>query len=139
LRCLWPLATLVTPNLDEARRLLGRQIRDPDEIHDAARALGDLGKSAVLLKGGHRHGDPIDVLFADGQLHELHASRVVTAHTHGVGCTLSAAITARLALGHELLEACVLAKRWLSSALARAPGIGGGQGSVNHREPLPDA
>jgi hydroxymethylpyrimidine/phosphomethylpyrimidine kinase len=137
-RRLLPLAALVTPNLDEAAVLLGRAIRDPEDIHDAARALARLGAGAVLLKGGHRRGDPIDVLYVDGQLHELHARRVVTAHTHGVGCTLSAAIAARLALGHGLLEACVLAKRWLTCALESAPAVGAGQGSPNHLEPLPE-
>jgi hydroxymethylpyrimidine/phosphomethylpyrimidine kinase len=135
---LFPLASVVTPNLDEARLLLGRAIRDPDDIRDAARALVQLGARAVLLKGGHRVGDPIDVLCIGDQLHELHAPRVVTRHSHGVGCTLSAAIAARLALGHDLLEACVLAKRWLTRALASAPGVGGGQGSVNHLAPLPE-
>jgi hydroxymethylpyrimidine/phosphomethylpyrimidine kinase len=137
-RSLFPLATLVTPNLDEARLLLGRPIRDPDDIANAARALCELGARAVLLKGGHRHGDPIDVLCSAGQLHELHAERVHTQHTHGVGCTLSAAIAARLALGHDLLDACVLAKRWLTRALASAVAIGGGQAGVNHLEPLPE-
>jgi hydroxymethylpyrimidine/phosphomethylpyrimidine kinase len=135
-RLLLPLATLITPNLDEARRLLGRPIEDPSGIRDAARELGELGARAVLLKGGHRHGDPIDVLYAAGELHELHGPRVHTVHTHGVGCTLSAAIAARLALGHDLLEACTLAKRWLTRALASAAAVGGGQGCPNHLEPL---
>jgi hydroxymethylpyrimidine/phosphomethylpyrimidine kinase len=135
---LFPLASVVTPNLDEARVLLGRPIRDPDDIPDAARALVQLGARAVLLKGGHRAGDPVDVLCIGNQLHELHAPRVVTRHSHGVGCTLSAAIAARLALGHDLLEACSLAKRWLTRALTSAPGVGGGQGSVDHLAPLPE-
>jgi hydroxymethylpyrimidine/phosphomethylpyrimidine kinase len=136
---LLPLATLVTPNLAEAAWLLGQPIRDPGDIVAAARALAQLGPSAVLLKGGHRAGDPVDVLCVGDQVHELHAARVVTLHTHGVGCTLSAAIAARLALGCDLLEACTLAKRWLTCALSSAPGIGGGQGSVNHLAPLPEA
>lgn len=135
---LLPMATLITPNLAEAALLLRRTIRDPDDINAAARALAQLGPGAVLLKGGHRSGDPIDVLCIGDQLHELHAPRVVTQHTHGVGCTLSAAIAARLALGCELLEACTLAKLWLTRALSSAPGVGGGQGSVNHLAPLPE-
>jgi hydroxymethylpyrimidine/phosphomethylpyrimidine kinase len=134
---LLPLARLLTPNLPEAARLLGRDIRDPEGIPDAARALADLGPQAVLLKGGHRRGDPIDLLFEGGQLHELRSARVDTPHTHGVGCTLSAAIAARLALGCELLDACGLAKRWLTRAIETAPAIGGGQGSVNHFADLP--
>jgi hydroxymethylpyrimidine/phosphomethylpyrimidine kinase len=136
---LLPLATLLTPNLDEAELLLGRPVRDASQIVDAARALRRLGPRAVLLKGGHRAGDPIDVLCTADEVYELRTQRVVTRHTHGVGCTLSAAIAARLALGHELFEACALAKRWLVRALASAPGVGGGQGSVNHLAPLPHA
>ena len=137
-RQLLPLATLLTPNLDEAGLLLGRNVHDPCDVVDAARELVTLGPKAVLLKGGHRAGDAVDVLCVAGEVYELHAPRIATRHTHGVGCTLSAAITARLALGHELLEACCLAKRWLTLALERAPGIGAGQGAVDHLAPLPD-
>jgi hydroxymethylpyrimidine/phosphomethylpyrimidine kinase len=133
---LLPVARLVTPNLDEASALLGRPVRSAAQIRDAARALVDMGAQAALVKGGHREGEPIDVLCVGGELHELHGARVATRHTHGLGCTLSAAITARLALGQDLLSACVGAKAWLGRALASAPGLGHGQGPVNHLEPL---
>ncbi len=133
---LLPLAALVTPNLDEAAALLGRPVASAAEIRDAARALVDLGAQAALVKGGHRAGDPIDVLCTGGELHELHAARITTRHTHGLGCTLSAAITARLCRGEALLPACIAAKAWLTRAIASAPGLGHGQGPVNHLEPV---
>ena len=134
---LCPLATLLTPNLDEASLLLGRSLRDPDDLEQAARALLAFGSRAVLLKGGHRRGEPIDVLCDAGEVTLLRGRRIATPHTHGVGCTLSAAIAARLALGHALREGCELAKEWVTRALETAPGIGGGQGALNHRAPVP--
>jgi hydroxymethylpyrimidine/phosphomethylpyrimidine kinase len=133
---LLPCAALVTPNLDEAALLLGRSVSSAAEIHDAARALVDLGAHAALIKGGHREGEPVDVLCIGGAIHELYARRIDSPHTHGVGCTLSAAITARLALGAGTLEACRLAKEWLTRAIASAPRLGHGQGAVNHLEPV---
>ena len=136
--CLFPLATLVTPNLDEVELLLGRGVRERSEINRAARELRDWGARAVLVKGGHRQGAPIDVLCLEGDVYELHAPRVATRHTHGVGCTLSAAIAARLALGEDPLQACALAKEWLTRTLATAPGVGAGQGAVDHLVPVPE-
>ncbi|HEX7480555.1 MAG TPA: bifunctional hydroxymethylpyrimidine kinase/phosphomethylpyrimidine kinase [Polyangiales bacterium] len=133
---LLPLARLVTPNLDEAAALLGKPVTTAAQIEDAARELVDLGAQAALIKGGHRQGAPVDVLYVGGDLHELHGTRIATRHTHGLGCTLSAAITARLALGQDLLGACIAAKAWLARAIASAPGIGHGQGPVNHLEPV---
>jgi hydroxymethylpyrimidine/phosphomethylpyrimidine kinase len=136
LRRLVPLATLVTPNLEEAAWLLGRSVQTADEIAAAGRAFLELGAAAALIKGGHREGDAIDLLCtADGSL-ELHAPRVVTRNTHGVGCSLSAAITARLAQGEALVDACRAAKRWITEAISSAPNIGSGHGPVNHFAPV---
>ncbi|MET0390364.1 MAG: bifunctional hydroxymethylpyrimidine kinase/phosphomethylpyrimidine kinase [Polyangiales bacterium] len=135
---LLPRAALVTPNLDEARLLLGRALETPEEIAAAARELVDLGAGAALIKGGHRVGEPIDVLYTGSELIELRAERVPTQHTHGAGCTLAAAITSRLAEGRALPEACALAKLWVTRALASAPGLGGGQGPLNHWATLPE-
>ena len=137
-RLLMPRATLITPNLDEAELLLGRTIRTGPQIEAAGRAFLDLGARAVLLKGGHREGEPIDVLCMPHGLVELHGTRIQTRHTHGVGCSLSAAITARLARDESLAEACALAKRWVASGIASAPGLGGGHGPMNHWASLPD-
>jgi hydroxymethylpyrimidine/phosphomethylpyrimidine kinase len=133
-----PLATLVTPNLDEAALLLGRSIRTAEEIARAGREFVAMGAGAALMKGGHREGDAIDVLCtADGSI-ELHAPRIATRNTHGVGCSLSAAITARLARGEPLTDACRAAKRWITDAISRAPNLGAGHGPVDHFAPAPD-
>lgn len=135
---LLPVATLLTPNAHEAAALTGRRVESLEEARDAGRALLDLGARSVLLKGGHLPvGDAVDLLITRDGVHELRAPRVDTAHTHGTGCTLSAAITAHLSLGRELLEAVERAKRWLSAAIATAPRLGGGVGPVNHFAPVP--
>jgi len=134
---LLPRTSLVTPNLDEAALLLGRSVRTPREIAAAGEAFIALGARAALIKGGHREGDPIDALFTDQGVTELPGRRIETPHTHGVGCSLSAAITAGLARGDALDVSCRRAKVWLSAAIAASPGIGRGQGAVNHLVPVP--
>jgi len=137
-RRLVPRAALLTPNTVEAAALTGRDVTTVDEAIDAARALTDLGARAVLIKGGHLAGDAEDVLFVGGEIHRLVAARVHTDQGHGTGCTLSAAITARLALGDDLVQAVTASKRWLTAALARAPGLGRGIGPVDHLTPVDD-
>lgn len=152
LKQLLPLATLITPNLDEAAWLTQRELSDEQSFHDAVQWLVDAGARAVLLKGGHRADAPVDLLWLGGVTHELRAERIDTRHTHGAGCTLSAAITARLALGHgeqgdhegrpydvgdRLLRDVGLAKQWITEAIASAPGLGAGQGPLNHFAKIP--
>jgi len=132
-RHLLPLATVVTPNLPEAERLVGRPVRSIPEMQDAARILVDLGAPAVLVKGGHLRDSAHDVLLAAGQWTELRAPRIAIGPAHGTGCSLSAAITAGLAAGQPLPDAVARAKRWISRALASAPAIGHGQRPVDHR------
>lgn len=132
---LLPHATLLTPNAPEAAALLGRPVDTLDQAIDAARALAARGPS-VLLKGGHLKGDAVDVLVHEGKLHELSAPRIDTRQTHGTGCTYAAAITARLARGEGLVESVREAKRWLTRAIAGAPGLGEGMGPVDHLTPL---
>lgn len=129
---LLPRATLVTPNLAEAAALSGRPVASEADAREAARAIVDLGARAVLVKGGHLDGDAVDTLYAEGRFERFTAPRIATRHTHGVGCALSAAITALLARGVPLVEACASAKLWVSSALASAPGLGAGAGPINH-------
>jgi hydroxymethylpyrimidine/phosphomethylpyrimidine kinase len=133
---LLPVSFLLTPNTQEAAALTGRTVETLAQSKDAAKALAQLGVRHVLVKGGHLDGAPIDVLLTDGTLHELHAERIDTKHTHGTGCTYSAAIVARLSLGAPLLTAVTGAKAWLTRAIATAPGIGSGVGPVNHFTPL---
>jgi len=132
---LFPLAALVTPNLFEAEALLGRPIPDLAGMRAAAADLLGLGARAVLLKGGRLDGPAVDV-FADGaRLVELPAERIDTRNTQGTGCTLSAAIAARLALGDGLLEAVQGAKAYLTAALRHAYTVGKGRGPVDHLHP----
>jgi hydroxymethylpyrimidine/phosphomethylpyrimidine kinase len=99
---------------------------------DAARALVDLGATATLVKGGHMEGDAVD-LFWDGSDERVwRKPRLATRHTHGTGCTLSAAIAAGLARGLALADATDRAVRWVAKAIETAPGLGSGHGPVNH-------
>ena len=133
---LLPLATVVTPNLPEAEALLGRPVRTLAEMREAARALRALGPRAVVVKGGHLEGDAVDVFWDGERMEDLPAPRIATANTHGTGCTYSAAITARLALGDPLLDAVRGAKAYLTEAIRRSYSVGSGHGPVDHLHPL---
>jgi hydroxymethylpyrimidine/phosphomethylpyrimidine kinase len=129
-----PLATLVTPNLDEAEILLGTRARDADSMEDAARALVEqFGAGATLVKGGHLDGDTmVDVLYAAGTTTRFTHAKIETRNTHGTGCTLSSAITANLAKGLSLAEAVPLALDYVHEAIRTAPSLGKGHGPLNH-------
>ena len=131
-RKLLPYAFLVTPNLDEAAALAGIEVVNVEQMRSAAERIRDLGPRAVLMKGGHLAGVAVDILYADAAWHEFSAARVETRHTHGTGCTYSAAITAALAQGAPLLSAIEQAKRFITEAIRTNPGLGGGCGPVNH-------
>jgi hydroxymethylpyrimidine/phosphomethylpyrimidine kinase len=130
---LFPLATLVTPNLDEAALLLGEAVRDVAGMERSARAMVErFGARAALVKGGHLAGpEAVDVLF-DGALHHFRHPRIDTRSTHGTGCTLSAAIAAHLALGDLLVVAVAKSLDWVHEAIRTAPGLGAGNGPLNH-------
>lgn len=129
---LLPRAFLLTPNLFEAGMLAGMEVRDIAGMRDAARRIAGMGPRAVLVKGGHLEGDAVDVLFHNGEWIEFQASRTPTRHTHGTGCTYSAAITAGLAAGCDLAAAVRRAKKYIDEAIRSNPGLGGGSGPVNH-------
>lgn len=129
---LLPLAEVVTPNLPEAEVLLAKRIHTVAEMHEAARAIADLGPRHVVIKGGHLEAEPTDVYFDGQTVHELQAERIQTVHTHGTGCTFSAAITAFLARGWSVDEAIGRAKRYITGAIRNAPGLGHGHGPVDH-------
>ena len=130
---LFPKAALVTPNLHEAAALLGRAVESEEAMREAARAVCDLGAAAALVKAGHLPGGEAVDLFYDGSdFVRLAAPRIETPHTHGTGCTYSAAITALLARGETLAEAVREAKNFITRAIAGAPGIGHGHGPVDH-------
>jgi hydroxymethylpyrimidine/phosphomethylpyrimidine kinase len=129
---LLPLAAVVTPNVPEASVLLDRVIESVADMRDAARRLVELGSAAVLLKGGHLAGaDAIDILHDGRDLHELCAPRIATAHTHGTGCMLSAALAVFLAEGLSTLDAATRAKQFISVAIADGLPIGKGNGPAN--------
>jgi hydroxymethylpyrimidine/phosphomethylpyrimidine kinase len=133
-RALLPRAALVTPNLAEAAALTGLRVDDVAGMRRAAEALCSMGARAALVKGGHLTGCAIDVLFTDGACQEFTAPRIDSRHTHGTGCTYSAAITAFLAAGDALIEAVERAKRFITRAIETSPGLGAGCGPVNHHE-----
>lgn len=129
---LLPLATLITPNLHEAAALTGRPVRDIDDMHRAAEALGRFGARAVLVKGGHLRGpESTDLFYSDGDFAKLPGTRIETQHTHGTGCALSAAITAGLASGLALRDAVVSAKQFVTRAIQNNPGLGAGKGPLD--------
>lgn len=133
---LLPLATLITPNLPEAAKLLGTaEAKDEREMGEQARKLRAIGANAVLIKGGHADGPQAVDLYVDaeGEM-RLEAPRVATSNTHGTGCTLSSAIAAELAKGASLREAVSKAKAYITAAIAAADElhIGKGRGPVHH-------
>jgi hydroxymethylpyrimidine/phosphomethylpyrimidine kinase len=136
-KLLFPLATIITPNLYETEALLGRPVRSLPAMREAARDLQARGPRAVVIKGGHLEGDQaVDVFFDGREMVELPAPRIHTPHTHGTGCTYSAAMAARLALGASLLEAVRGAKEYLTEAIRRSYAVGRGHGPVDHLHPL---
>lgn len=131
---LLPLATLVTPNLDEASLLTGLEVRDEAQMERAGTVLLDLGAAAVLMKGGHLAGDAIvDLLITPDGTRRFSHERIGTTSTHGTGCTLSAAITAGLASGRPLEGAVEAALEYVVRAIGSAPKLGAGHGPLNHQ------
>jgi len=130
---LLPFSALVTPNLHEAGILTGAGISSVEEMRGAARELVGMGAGAALVKGGHlAEAEAVD-LFWDGTEERVwRRAHMDTPHTHGTGCTLSAAVAAGLARGHALLDAVDMAVDFVARAIATAPGLGQGSGPVNH-------
>lgn len=132
-RRLLPLATCVTPNLDEAEILVGFAVRDPAAMERAGEVLVEMGAGSALIKGGHLSGDElVDVLITRQTSVHFTGPRILTRASHGTGCTLSAAITAGLALGSPLETAVAEARDYLRCAIARAPDLGAGNGPLWH-------
>jgi hydroxymethylpyrimidine/phosphomethylpyrimidine kinase len=137
---LLPLALLVTPNLDEAAILSQLPVGTPSEMAAAGHKLLDLGAGAALIKGGHLVGAIMtDVLVTADGTREFTHPRLATRSTHGTGCTLSAAITAGLALGRPLHQAVADGLDYVHRAMREAPQLGQGHGPLNHRVPAIEA
>ena len=127
-----PHATVLTPNLPEAEALTGLTINSVGAMRRAAKELRELGPAAVVIKGGHLDGPAVDVLSVGEETVELSERRIDTHHTHGTGCTFSAAIAARLALGADITTAVRIAKDYVRRAIAQAPRLGAGHGPLEH-------
>ena len=132
-KLLIPLATVVTPNLDEVQALTGRRVESLDDMKRAARQIHKMGAQNVLVKGGRFvEGRMLDVLYDGESLTVFSDELIETTSTHGTGCTLSSAIAAGLAHGRPVTEAIADAKAYLTETLRRAFLIGAGHGPVNH-------
>jgi hydroxymethylpyrimidine kinase/phosphomethylpyrimidine kinase len=131
-----PLADVVTPNADEASVLTGFPVTDHESMLRAAESIAAMGARAVLLKGGHIRGGAFDAritdILYDGEVTEYTHDRIATSSTHGTGCTLSAAIAARLAQGDSLRNAVGAATDFVHEAMLTAPSLGRGHGPLNH-------
>jgi len=126
-------AHVVTPNVPEAQLLSGVTIRTEQDRREAARRIWALGPVYVVITGGHFDSEQIVDLVYDGEVFTDYAtSRVAGRHTHGTGCTFSAALTSHLALGRSLHEAIPLAQHFVAGAIRHAPGLGRGAGPLNH-------
>lgn len=129
---LFPLATLLTPNIPEAEILSDIKINSAEDMTKAAEIIGKKYNAAVLLKGGHSINDANDLLYSKGEFKWFSGKRIDNPNTHGTGCTLSSAIASNLAKGMNLDEAVESAKAYISGALAAMLDLGKGSGPMNH-------
>lgn len=136
---LFPLSDVVTPNIPEAERISGMEIKSEVDFEKVARKIQSLGAKNVLLKGGHLPKSKVesqrsikDYLFTENDVVIFEGEYYETTSTHGTGCTLSAAIVANLALGKTLIEAVEISKKFVNEAIRTAPNIGKGFSPINH-------
>lgn len=130
---LFPLATVLTPNIHEAQAFIKKDIRTIDDMKEAARQILQMGAEKVVVKGGHMEGQAAtDILYDGNSFKELTGRRFDTKNTHGTGCTFSSAIAANLALGKDFFDAVTLAKQYITGAIEHALNIGKGHGPTNH-------
>lgn len=127
-----PLADVLTPNIPEAERITGMEIRSVTDMEVAARKIHDMGSKTVVVKGGHAIGNALDVLFDGKQMHHFETERIATKNTHGTGCTFSSAIASQLALGMDICKAVEKAKAYVTIAITHSLAIGKGCGPTHH-------
>ncbi|MDP4099304.1 bifunctional hydroxymethylpyrimidine kinase/phosphomethylpyrimidine kinase [Paenibacillus sp. P96] len=133
IRDLLPLARIITPNLPEAEMLTGMKLLRAEDIREAARRIHAMGPELVIMKGGHASGAVArDLLYDGAAFTAFDGPRIHTVHTHGTGCTYSAAVTAGLASGLAVTEAVRVAKDFIQAAIENSLGIGAGHGPTNH-------
>lgn len=130
-KLLFPLAAVVTPNLQEAGTLAGLEVASVAAMREAARRIRDLGPENVVVKGGHLEGAAVDVLFDGRHFHELRADRSDSPHTHGTGCIFASAIATGLAQGKDVLTSVGVAKKFVTAAILGGFALGKGQGPAN--------
>ena len=130
---IFPLCTLITPNLSEAAALSGTYITDKTQMEQAAQQIAALTRGAVLVKGGHLTDCADDLLYTNGNMHWLPAVRIHNPNTHGTGCTLSSAIACGLAQGISLIDSVQQAKRYLTACIQFGLDLGHGSGPLQHK------
>ena len=131
-RSLLPLASVVTPNIPEAETLTDISIESGEDARRAADKLVSMGAKAVVIKGGHLAGPPVDLFYDGREFREFSARRIETRNTHGTGCTFASAIAAGLARGMEMVEAVAAAKEYVTEAIRCSLDLGQGHGPLNH-------
>lgn len=129
---LFPLATLITPNLPEVEEILGIKVEDMEEMKEAAKELKKLGAKYVLIKGGHLKNDATDLLFDGENFIYFKEQKINTNNTHGTGCTLSSAIASNLAKGMKIEDAVREGKEYITLAIKHSFKLGHGSGPTNH-------
>ena len=130
---LFPLAEVITPNTYEAQALIGRNIKNIDDMKNAALDILKLGAKKVVVKGGHLEEDrATDILYDGRDFKKIQSRWVETKNTHGTGCTFSSAIAANIALGKTFFEAVALAKEYITGAIEHALPMGKGHGPTHH-------
>lgn len=129
---LLPIATVVTPNIPEAEKIVGEKIESIADMEEAAKFIYDMGAKNVLITGGHLEGDAVDVLFDGDTFTHYGSPKIETKNTHGTGCTLSSAIASNLALGMDITKAIFEAKDYIDDVIAHSLDIGKGAGPTNH-------
>ena len=129
---LFPLATIITPNIPEAEIISGMTIVNSDDVMKIAKYISESFGCSVLLKGGHNINDANDLLYSNGEYQWFYGKRIITSNTHGTGCTLSSAIAANLAKGFNVSDSVRKAKEYISDSLAAGLDLGQGSGPLMH-------
>ncbi len=127
-----PLAFLLTPNIPEAEKISGMEIKNTNDMKTACRIISEKGSKNILIKGGHSIGDAEDILFDGKDFFSFKSKRINTKNTHGTGCTLSSAIASNLALSINMADSVSLAKEYITGAIEHSLEIGKGHGPTNH-------
>jgi len=127
-----PLTTLLTPNIPEAELITNKKISCTNDVYICAKEIYSLGTKAVLIKGGHLSGEPVDILYDGVSFFKYKSPRINTKNTHGTGCTLSSAITAFLARGYSVKEAVLMGKKYIYGTIKNSLEIGKGNGPLHH-------